>query len=68
MTNDQQKKEITQDERNLLELLADLNKMERRCKHMQTSVAVPPSVYSLLGKLRDKVAQWGIEAIVRGGE
>lgn len=56
--------EATQDERNLLDLLVEINRLENRCRRLDASVAVPSSVYELLGKLRDEVAKWGTECIV----
>jgi hypothetical protein len=55
---------MTTNEKALLELLVAVNALERRCKTLHASTAVPPSVYELLGKLRDELARWGTECIV----
>lgn len=59
---------MTREQRNLLDLLADLNRLENRCQHLQTSFAVPSVVYDLINKLRNEIAKWGTEAICKGGD
>lgn len=55
---------MTTNEQILLELLVSLNSIESRCQRLNASVAVPPGVYVLIGQLRDKIAQWGIDNVV----
>jgi hypothetical protein len=55
---------MTTQEKNLLDLLCDINRLETRCKRLDAPEAVPPSVYKLLGRLRDELAKWGCECIV----
>lgn len=55
---------MTPPEKNLLDLLVGLNKLERDCQRVKADIAVPPVVYELVGKLRDALARWGTECII----
>jgi len=57
--------EMTKREKNLLDLLKDLNYFERRCQYLDTDggPAIPPEVYADLKSLRDKIAKWGTDAV-----
>lgn len=57
-------KQMTGPERDLLDLLAGVNKIEGKCRHLSTAVAVPPVVYEKLAELRNEIARWGMENIV----
>lgn len=56
---------MTPPEKNLLDLLVAVNALETRCKTLSAPMAVPPSVYRLLGKLRDELASWGTGCIIQ---
>jgi hypothetical protein len=56
---------MSEQERNLLELLRTINLLERRCRTLGDAVEpVPAQVYKLLSALRDELARWGCEAVV----
>lgn len=55
-------------EENLMDLLVKIRGLEDRCKHLETVTAVPPKVYATLGTLRDQIAEWGIECVIRAGK
>ncbi len=55
---------MTPQQKILLDLLVDINKFETKCKKLNT----PPDIYDLVGKLRDRTAQWGTAEIVKGDE
>jgi len=55
---------MTTNEQILLELLVSINGLERRCKTLHASTAVPPVVYELIGELRNEIADWGTVNIV----
>lgn len=56
---------VNMDEIRLLELLADINRLENKCKRFQAPVAVPASVYKKLDQLRAQIAKWGVEFVVQ---
>lgn len=51
-------------EKNLINLLVGINALEKCCKTLHSSEAVPPAVYTLFGKLRDEIAAWGTRCII----
>lgn len=55
-------------EENLMDLLVKIRGLEDRCKHLETVTAVPPEVYKTIGHLRDQIANWGIECVIRAGK
>jgi len=55
---------MTTNEQILLELLVSINGLERRCKTLHASTAVPVVVYELIGDLRNAIADWGTVNIV----
>lgn len=63
---------MTTAESNLLELLIDINGIERKCKAIDSNKTIPKTVFEMLKTIKNKVADWGIENIVvernRGGE
>jgi hypothetical protein len=51
-------------ERDLLDLLVTVNKIETKCRRLNTAIAVPPIVYTKIDELRNQIARWGTENIV----
>ena len=58
---------MSEAQRQLLELLAHINQLEQRCKHLKAPVAVPPAVYKLLDQLLAEISRWGLDNIARTG-
>jgi len=54
---------MSEQDRQLLDLLASINKIGQRCKHLRSSVAVPGTVYKLLDQLLAEISKWGLENI-----
>jgi hypothetical protein len=54
---------MTGPERDLLDLLVDLNRLESKCRRLDTAVAVPKIVYEKLADLRNEIAFWGTENV-----
>ncbi|NIQ97065.1 MAG: hypothetical protein GWN87_24975 [Desulfuromonadales bacterium] len=54
---------LTGPERDLLDLLVDLNRIESKCRRLGAALAVPKIVYQKLAELRNEIAFWGTENI-----